>query len=294
MRALTAALLAGLAWAVSACAAPEPAAPNPALWRIADADSEIWLFGSVHVLPPELEWRSARVNAAFASADELVLETDTSESGAAELAALTLRLGALPAGETLSARLDEHGRAALADAARKIGADPAALDRARPWLAALQISYGYAIQQGHDPNAGVEMVLAAEARAAGKPIGFLETPEQQLRTLADLSPEDELRFLQATLRQLEAQDDQLDELDAAWVRGDTEALFRVIDPQMKEAGRAAYDALLTRRNAAWADEIARRLEGSGDVFIAVGAAHLIGPDSVVAMLRARGIAVEGP
>ena len=65
-------------------------------------------------------------------------------------------------------------------------------------------------------------------------------------------------------------------------------------PQWAEAGPAVHEAVILRRNRAWADEIATRLDGSGRVFIAVGAAHLVGDGNVVDLLRARGIAVEGP
>jgi uncharacterized protein len=292
MRAFVIALCVGLAWTLGGCAKPQEA--QPALWRIADADSEIWLFGTVHVLPPDLDWQSERVDAAFAAADELVLETDASPSAGAAFGELTVRHGLLPAGETLSARLGPDARAQLVRAAAKARLDPASLERLRPWFAALQLSVGYAIAHGQDPGAGVETVLFARAQAQSKRVTFLETPEQQIRTLADLSPEDEDRFLLSTLRQMEDDSDTLERMETAWVRGDVEDLQRLIEPELREAGPAAYEALMTRRNAAWADAIARRLEGSDDLFIAVGAGHLVGPDSVIALLRARGVSVEGP
>ncbi|MEJ0058738.1 MAG: TraB/GumN family protein [Terricaulis sp.] len=291
MRAFVLAVCVGLAWTLGGCTA---APPSPALWRIADADSEIWLLGTVHVLPQEVQWRSARIDAAFTSANELVLETDASPEGGAALGALTARYGWLPAGETLSARVGAEVQPQIIEAAALARLDPASLQPLRPWFAALQLSVGQAIANGQDPSAGVEPVLFAEATAHGRTISFFETPEEQIRMLADLPPADEDRFFLATLRQMKDAPDAIERLQTAWLHGDVAALQSQIEPELREAGPAVYEALMTRRNRAWADAIAQRLQGSGDVFIAVGAGHLVGPESVIALLRARGIEVEGP
>lgn len=292
MEALRALLAAG-ALALAGCAPVQApmAGAEPALWRIADADSEIWLFGTVHVLPPSLRWRGPRFEAAFAAAEELVTETDVD---AEDYASLVARYGVLPAGAPdLNAQLG--GDAARLDRiARSLAIDPAAIQRDRPWFAAIRLSFAYAVAHGHAPEAGVENVLVPEARAAGKRVTHLETAEQQIRTLADLPAEDELRFLAVTLRQIEEDAGSLDQSDAIWVRGDTETLGRELDAQIAEAGPAVVEAILTRRNEAWTADIERRLAGSGRIFYAVGAAHLVGEHSVIAMLRARGIEVEGP
>lgn len=293
LRSLFSALLAASAWVLCACApAPAPAA-DPALWRIADEDSEIWLFGTVHVLPPDLRWRSERVNAAFAAADEFVTETDTSAAATEQFPALAARYGMLPAEETLSGRLAPSDQQRLAAVVRELRLDPARIERMRPWFAALQFSYAYATREGHSADAGVEAVFAAEARSQGKRLSFFETPEQQIRILADLSPADEAHFLAVTLRQI-TEEESLTATDGAWASGDVAALDRALAPQWAEAGPAVHEAVILRRNRAWADEIATRLDGSGRVFIAVGAAHLVGDESVVDLLRARAIAVEGP
>lgn len=284
-----------LALALFACApaAPPPApAGEPALWRIADADSEIWLFGTVHVLPPELQWRNARIDSALASADELVVETDVEDAEATN--ALTARYGLQPEGQRLSESLDAPTQERLSRVSRSLGIDPASLEPLRPWLAALRLSFTFATRQGHQQQAGVETVLLADARAQGKLITYLETPEQQIRTLADLSPADQVRFLASSLDQIEHQSDTLERMDRAWVTGDVAALDEQMRTQLNEAGDAAYDAIITNRNAVWVEEIARRLDGSGRIFYAVGSAHLVGDEGVVARLRARGIEVEGP
>ena len=292
MRALFAFLLLLAAPALNSCARPQ--AGEPALWRIADSDSEIWLFGTAHMLRPELRWRGPRVNAAFAAAEELVTETDAGPEGAAQAQALSERLGLMPPGETLSARLSPDEQARLARAADDLRLDPAALEPMRPWLAALRLSYAYALSRGMRPEAGVENVLYEEARQLGMRLSFFETPEQQVRILADLPPAEETRFLIDTLSEIEADGDALAAMDALWARGDTVALAELFDAQWRTGSPAVHEAVILKRNRAWADDIARRLEGDGRVFIAVGAAHLVGQGNVVDLLRERGIEVEGP
>jgi uncharacterized protein YbaP (TraB family) len=292
MRALFAALLAASAWALAACGSPEPT--EPAMWRIADEDSEIWLFGSVHLLPEGVAWDGPRWQAAFAAADEFVTETDTSAEAARMFPELAAQYGTLPSGQRLSALIGADDRARLGRAAALSGLNPGALEELRPWLAALQLSYGYAQRIGHRSELGVEGVLAPRARAEGKRLSFFETPEEQVRILADLAPAAEARFLSVTLRQIEEEADTMRVLDRAWARGDVATLDRALSQEWAEGGAAVQEAVILRRNRAWADEIEQRLEGSGRIFIAVGAAHLIGDDSVVDLLRARGVAVEGP
>lgn len=292
MRRLAFAFLAGLAWTLAACASP--AESGPAIWRVADADSEIWLFGSVHILPSSLQWRSPRIDAAFANADELVMETDASAAGQQAFAEATQRLGYLPAGVTLSSKLNEATRAKLQHVASEAHVDPATLETSRPWLAALRLSIMYAVAHGQDPSSGVESVLFAEAQTHGKRVSFFETPEQQVRILADLPAADEMRFFDATLNDVEHDTGDIDEAERAWVKGDVRHLARLLDPELREAGPNVYAALMTNRNARWADEIERRLNGSGRIFIVVGAGHLAGDGSVIALLRARGVHVEGP
>lgn len=283
------ALLAAAASVLASCA--PVAQGEPALWRVADADSEIWLFGSVHVLPRNVQWLSPRVLTALEGSDEFITETDVE---AADFSALAQLHGTLPAGQTLASRLSAEDQERLARAARETRLDPVALDRLRPWFAALQITYAYATQRGQTTDDGVETVLGARARAQNIRFGFLETPEQQIRVLADLPPADEAHFLSVTLRQVDEGGRALNGLDEPWARGDLEMLSRELDRQWRDAGPAIHNALIVDRNRAWANAIEARLAGSGSAFIAVGAAHLVGDENVVQLLRERGIEVEGP
>jgi uncharacterized protein len=286
---LFAVLLASVA--LAACA---PRASGPALWRLTDADSEIWILGTVHVLPPELKWRSARIDKAFAAAEVVWFEAATDDAATAEIGALVSRLGANPAGVTLSSRLSAPDKARLDRVTKSLGVEIGSLEDARPWLAALQLSMALLAKQGAETGSGVETVLEADAARSGKPVAYFETAAQQMHMLADLAPESEMRFFSATLRQIEEEADTTDEMDTLWASGQVDALGELLQRQIDEAGPEVAEVLIHRRNAAWTAEIDRMMQGKGRVFIAVGTAHLTGAGGVPALLRAKGYVVEGP
>lgn len=284
-----------LAVALSACTPkPRETAGGPALWRLTDADSEIWLLGTVHVLKPDVRWRTARIDDAFRRADVVWFEAPTDAAAEAEVAALVARLGVNPPGVTLSSLLSPAEKTRFDRVARSLGLDPAHLERMRPWIAALQLSVAMLARQGGDPDLGVESVLEAEAARTGKTTAYFETAAEQMHILADLPPAAEKAFLVATLRQIEEEADTSDEMDALWAKGDAEKLGALLNGMIEEAGPEAADALIHRRNAAWAAEIETMMKGEGRIFVAVGAAHMTGAQGVPALLRAKGYAVEGP
>ena len=294
MKSLIRFLLTGFVLAVSACTPPPPAMAGPALWRLSDADSEIWLLGSVHVLPPDLKWRTPRIDKAFKSAGTLYLETPVDAPAQAAIADIVTQYGYNPPGVALSGLLGPADRARLVHACAKFNIDPAAMDRTRPWLAATQLSVAQVLGQGQAAYAGVDQVLDQDAKAQHKARAYFETSEQQIRFLADLPPEVELQYFISTLRDLESEDQVVGRLDDAWARGDMKTLTRELTAELNDAGPQVYAALIRDRNERWADEIDHMMKGSGKIFITVGAAHLIGDDGVPALLRKKGYTVEGP
>ena len=292
--ALFAAIAGAPADALAQTAAPAAPAPiqgeGPALWVVKDADSTLYLFGSVHVLRPTTGWASPRVEAAFDSASDIWFEISNPDDQAA-IMPLIQQHGLSP--ETpLSSRLTPEENAELDAAAQAMGASAAQLQPMKPWLAALSLSVAPLIKAGYDPKSGVELVLKARAEAAGKPIHGFETIDKQIGILAGLPDDVQLVFLRETLKDYENAATKLDEMVEAWARGDVATLDRVTVTEMKEASPALYQAVLVDRNTDWANQIQTMLEGSGTAFIAVGAAHLTGDDSVQAILQKRGVTVE--
>jgi uncharacterized protein YbaP (TraB family) len=271
-------------------AVPPAEGAGPALWVVRDADSTVYLFGTVHVLRPTTAWGSTRVDAAFDSADQIWFEISNPDDQAAIMP--LIRQHGLSPDRPLSSLLTETEMTDLNAAATAAGLNPAQIDVFRPWFAGLTLSVAPLVKAGYDPQSGVELILKARADAAGKPVQGFETIDKQIGILAGMSEADQLSFLRSTL---EAYDDatvELDRMVEAWAGGDVATLETVAVNEMRDEAPAVYEALLVKRNTDWAGQIETLLEGSGTAFIAVGAAHLAGDDSVQAILRQRGVTVE--
>jgi uncharacterized protein YbaP (TraB family) len=263
---------------------------QPAMWVIKDADSTIYLIGTLHLLKHDAEWNAEKVKKTVKESTELWLETTDFDDQDA-LAPLMVKFGLDPE-HPLSTRLNEEQKKKLEKLTSTYGIPPAKLEPLRPWLAAVVLAMSPIQKAGYDPKAGVERVLAAQATAEGDKIRGFETAEEQLHLFADLSEEEQLQFLVGTLDELEKGVELLDQLAKAWIDGDVDTIGRLSVDEMKTEAPAVYDKLLVRRNKAWAEKIEAMLKGSGVQQVAVGAAHLAGPDSLQAQLARRGIKVE--
>lgn len=287
-------------WLAMACVvflatcAPAPQEKGPALWRVSDADSEIYLFGTVHVLPATLQWQSKRIVDAFNGAEVIWFETPTDEAAGRKIAGIVARTGVNPPGVTLSSQLAPQDQARLTRVATSLNVPPQSLEPLRPWLAALQLSVALLNRQGHSASAGVEATLSADAAALGKRTAYFETAEEQMAIFATLPRDAELKFLTTTLRQIEEDADDTDTLNRLWAQGDTPAFDALVAKLTNEAGPETAEALIYARNARFAAAIAEMLKGKGRAFVAVGAAHMSGERGVPALLKAQGHAVEGP
>jgi uncharacterized protein YbaP (TraB family) len=195
-------------------------------------------------------------------------------------------------GKPLSKSLTGAELKTLDEAARLAGLTGAQLNIFRPWFAALTISNAAITRAGYDPMSGVDSKIEKAFAARGiKPKG-LETAELQIKVFAGMTSEQELRYLRETIEEYEAAPVELDKMVDQWSKGDIAGMEEMFVTEMKVEEPDLYAALLTNRNASWVTRIEGILAGSGVSFMAVGAGHLIGPDSVVAMLAAKGIVAE--
>jgi uncharacterized protein YbaP (TraB family) len=256
-----------------------------------DADTTIYLFGTVHLLPHDTDWHFAELDQALD--DSQMLYVEIVDDDQANMTALVLRYG-IDAAHPLSSRLTEFDRGRLDRAARLAGVPGgvAALDVMRPWLAALTLTVAPLTKAGLDPAEGVDRQLRAAMEKAGKPVHGLETAEQQIRFLADMPQAMQLAMLRSTLRDTDRASVDLKAIIEAWKGGDEAALARLENDLMRREEPQLYQRLLVERNATWARRITGMLQRPGTVFIAVGAAHLAGPDSVQAQLARDGISAK--
>ena len=269
-----------------AAVASAASGPRPALWKLADADTTIYLFGTIHLLPEGLEWRTPLLDQAIAASDALVLETvldDPTKSARAMMAA-----GMSPGLPPIVERVPADKRAALEKMIAGSGVPSAVLDRMETWAAGLTLLAVSFQQLGLDPSLGVEKGLTGEYKASSKPVSGLETVEQQFGFFDNLSEESQRLFLAGVADDPAATRAEFAEMLRAWTAGDTEAIARTFD---NEASMSAElrSVLMQQRNAAWAEWLAKRLEQPGTVMVAVGAGHLVGKDSVQTMLAAKGL-----
>ncbi|MDT9598448.1 TraB/GumN family protein [Sphingosinicella rhizophila] len=276
------------ALALASCAtAPTARTSGPALWELADSDTRIYLFGTIHMLPPGLQWRTPLIERAIASSDELVLEVAMGDDPMATARAMR-KLGLSAGLPPLIERVPEEKR----DALRKMIADGGipiqALDRMESWAAALTLTAINFQRLGLDPEQGIEKKLTGDYGTASKPIRGLETAEEQFGFFDALPEEAQRKLLVAVLDDPAQARAQFAAMLAAWMKGDVDSIARTFNEDMALSA-ALRDKLLKQRNARWADWLAKRMDRPGTIFVAVGAGHLAGDDSLQHMLRAQGL-----
>jgi len=279
--------------AATACAsAPSAEAKpaSPALWKVADADTTIYLFGTIHLLPPGTKWRSPAFDKAAAGSDTLVVETDIDETNPSATVGELFKLAISPGLPPLAERVKPEKRAALATAIAKSGIPAPAFDKMETWAAAFLLLAGQFKDLGLESGSGVESILKKQFVAGGKPIGQLETNAEQLGFFDKLSEGAQRDFLDGVLDESADVKEQFGGMLDAWSKGDVAGIAKSFNADMGEAPEL-LDALIARRNANWANWVKSRLDQPGTVMMAVGAGHLAGDKSVVNLLQKQGLKV---
>lgn len=261
---------------------------RPAMWAVRDADTEIVLLGTIHVLPDGVDWRRGAVAEAIDRADMLVLEV-ADIADAQRQAARFLAIGRASDLAPIVERVPQQ-RGELARIAGDTGPSLATLDGMKTWAAALALGGGLLRDVGAKRENGVDAVLARAFSAAGKPVAGLETADQQFALFDGLAEADQRTLLTITIAEAKDPQRKFGRLLAAWSNGDTDAIAARFNGHLRLATPLA-DALIDRRNATWAGWIARRMDMPGRVLVAVGAGHLAGEGSVQDRLAAKGLAV---
>ena len=271
--------------AATETAAAPMATKGPALWKVADEDTTIYLFGTVHILPEGIEWYDTTISTALEGSDMLVTEIPMDPASEAAMGQLAQSKGTLPAGTTLRSLLTPEQTTTYEAALAKIGAPAGAFDPFKPWLAGLTLSILPLMQQGYTPGAGVEKVLLS--KIGDKPQGALETAEFQLGIFDGMEQAAQVTFLMEAAEGMDEVAPMLDRMVSEWALGNPDQLAAVMNEGMTDP--AVAEALLYSRNANWAEWIDARLDQPGTVFIAVGAGHLAGAKSVQDYLTEKGI-----
>lgn len=269
-----------------------PAQIKPPMWVVEKDGKTLYLFGSIHLLPPELKWDYSELQKARAASQVFVFEAPVNDTGNG-MTEFVKKFGMLPAGQTLEKILPAQLLKDLQTAAWNVQYPPKLLYPMRPWFAAVNLElFGY-IKAGFSTFYGVDHVIETEAKERKAELAYLETIDDQLGYFAKLDRKTELAYLRATVRGLMEEPDAPYDFLHAWGSDQVDTMAKEIDKGFAEVP-VLRAQLLVARNRNWIPLLGKMLDSGKTHFVTVGAGHLVGKDSVVAMLRAKGYKVTGP
>ena len=263
----------------------------PAMWRVTHGDSQVYLFGTLHVLQPKTRWRTPLYDRVLAQAGTVWFEADMQSGDPDAIRLLIQRYGSDP-DTPLSHKLPAGDVDALSRQT-----DLARINHLRPWAAALMLSMQPALARGATVDRGVDVTITRAARSDAKRVRTFETLEDQARMFAGLSQPAEVRYLADVIHE-RARGPRITfpppaSLERQWLDGDLARLGPGLVGDLRWENPGLYDALLKRRNLAWADALtAEMASASGVELVNVGALHMVGDDGLPALLKARGFQVE--
>jgi hypothetical protein len=266
---------------------------KPPVWVVKDRDSELVLFGAMHVLPPGLDWRPKALDRAIRRADDVWFELPVDPHAADLASRVAQQEGLLPQGAALSKLLRPEEAQRLARVAMAYGVDPAALEAFQPWLAEQALAGALYRRAAASAALGVEETVAAATPRTAARRAF-ETPAEQIRFFSAVPLAEQIALLNQTVRDMESDPDEFALLLRTWMSGDLGGIERqALDP-LQAASPTLFQRLVVDRNARWTATLHRRLQGNGRTVVVVGMGHLVGPEGLPARLRALGYSVKGP
>jgi uncharacterized protein YbaP (TraB family) len=261
------------------------------LWQLQSGKGDIYILGSINFLKRENYPLKPTIEKAFDSAKKLVFEIDLKGADSGTVQRLTLEKGLHRDGKTLQQNVSAETYSLAAKRAQELGLDIAALSPLKPWMVALTMTSLQLQKLGFDPNSGIDRYFAGRATKAGKPIAGLETAAFQIGLMDQLSASDQESMLRQSLREMDLLDKTLDEIVCSWAAGDVPALEQLLLKAMREYP-AVHQKVVVDRNRRWLPEIERLIRGGESALVVVGAAHLVGKEGVIELLKARGYTLE--
>ena len=275
---------------VYSAVAPRPlAATRSFLWKASKGQGVVYLVGSVHMLTADFYPLAPALDAAFKDSDLLVEEADLSEMLSPTTQFSLLQRGMLPSGQTLD-KVVSPATLALVNAHVGVfgpGAAVAAVKQFKPWFLAMTLEAMEWQKAGFDPQLGLDKHFFDRAHSEGKTVQGLETTEFQISLFDSMSAEQQERFLAETLKDLDKETASVGQLASAWKSGDVAGVERFVLKDL-QSDPVVYQRLLVGRNRAWLPKLEALFSRPRPAMVVVGAAHLVGPDGLVAMLKAKG------
>lgn len=291
--ALVAGLALALALALTACSSEqaedkaEPYPPaDPLFYELANADGEIegWLLGTIHALPEDVEWRTPEIERVVDEADLLMVEVASlgqSDTIRQTFLELSQSAGLSPIEDRVGPDLRPEAQAIV----KQSNFSRAHLRTTEDWAAAIMLSQ---VDAPGEPEYGVDRAVIADFE--GRPVRGFETAESQLGIFDQLAADDQRALLVGTIEEWSMSKNTPERLLRAWLSGDEKVIEAatvegiMADPELRAA-------LLVNRNNDWMEQLQPVLGKEPKPLVAVGAAHLVGPDGLVSMLRNEGYTV---
>ncbi len=267
---------------------------QPALWKLTGTKPEqqgtAYLFGTIHILPKDVNWRTPLLETALKESDRLIIEVlgleDTQNA-----ARIFSKLAISPNQPKIETRVKPSLRDDLDAVIDKSNIPEFALNRMESWAAALSLASAQTNNLGLDSSEGVEKKLVAQFAEFKKPVEGLETIEQQLGYFDTLPETQQRDMLVSVVEDAGDTKSSFEKLFNAWISGDTEIIAELSTGGILEDPKTR-EKLLVARNQDWTEQLDKKLQSPGTSFVAVGAAHLVGSDAVQAMLEKRGYKIQ--
>ncbi len=261
------------------------------LWEVQTPTNTVFLMGSLHLLKSDAYPLAAEINMAYRASPKVVFETDIGAMEDPAVQARWLSMAVYPEGRTLLQDISPDMRAALQKKMAALGLPMEQFVRFKPWFLAVTLTTRELQRLGFSPLNGIDVHFNGRARSDGKTIDFFESIDFQLDLLGNMSIDDQKAFLGQTLKDLEIAAEMADEIMTTWQKGQVDKLHTLLFKSFEDYPEIE-DRLLLQRNKDWVKKIAPMLTEPENVFIVVGAGHLVGPEGVVALLKQKGYKVK--
>jgi uncharacterized protein len=258
------------------------------LWELHGKHNTVYVLGSIHTLRASDYPLAPAIMEAYGNSKALVMEIDLNEMESPDVQAEMLQSAALPEGKSLEQIVGPARYARAQSLVHDVGLDLSMFGGYAPWFVAEAVSQLQLAQLGFDPQSGVEMFFMGRARSDGKDVSGLETAHEQLSIFESMPIEAQAEYMMSSLEQAHDLPKQVNDMVQAWRRGDT-AWFQTEIKSDLGNDPALYQSIVVARNRKWIAKIEAMLDDDKNYLIIVGTAHLVGPDSVIALLKKDGI-----
>lgn len=283
--------LLGLGFLSVALARQVSAQEKSFLWKVDSHQNSLYILGSIHLLNKEAYPLKQSIENAFEQTNKLVLEIDLRSANSDKVQQLMLQKGASTEGTFLHQNVSKETYESVATRAKELGIDIRLLNSFKPWIVATTMAAVKLQQLGFDSKLGIDRYFADRAIRSNKPIGGLETAEFQLGLFDQFSAKEQELLLRQSMNEMDHLERNVAEIVRAWKSGDVGSLEKHLLAGMRDYPEI-HQKVIEDRNRRWLPQIEGMLSRGENALIVVGAAHLVGTNGVIQLLKSRGYRVE--